>query len=157
MSLHTWYIPSWNGDIRLEVDPKNPDRTVLSIEKPTEDEKKLIEKIDAEAAKRGWAKAGAVSAPLARWRKKGKAILDAPVALVGSVVAEIARPGPAVLTALRLAGGKVVTVAGSDVGKLLLPEGGPYRDPPEALVKVTPAEPAVAATVRRPTPSCPAC
>ncbi len=156
-----WYIPSWNGDLRLESSDKKPDaETVLSIVAPTAAEKKILDAIQAEAVKQNWIPAS-VRAERGGflWRKK-KVVLAAPIAVVGPIVAKLMRPGNAVLTAIVFKDGKMITSSG-DVADLqqAVAGGGDAAPapPPEPKADAPTPVPEKAATVKRPTPSCPQC
>ncbi|MFH1609418.1 MAG: hypothetical protein ABID40_02155 [Candidatus Bipolaricaulota bacterium] len=72
-----WYIPSWNGDFRLEGKPGDPKTTLLTVTDPTAAETVALEAFGAVADERKWlpdgcdrkgllaAKDLALSAPLA--------------------------------------------------------------------------------------------
>ena len=53
--LKVHYIPSWNGDLRLEPDPADPEKaTTLAIVKPTASERQQLRTMLAAFSKRGW-------------------------------------------------------------------------------------------------------
>lgn len=143
-----WFIPSWNGDLRLVPDEGDKDKTVLIIEKPTPDEKRILKLMGEEFLKHklvdSWdtEKKGFFS-------RKKKLVINAPLERVGPVVAKIMKQGPAVLTAITFKDGQCVTCSGSVAELTAVAEEAAQR-PPEAA-------PEAAATVRRPTPSCPQC
>src|SRR5277367_6236071 len=175
--MQAWYIPAWNGDWRLEPDPKAPEeRTILTIAKPTADEKRLLVLLCDEFAKKaGWVdlKAKDEMRNPPRWME-GRATINASLSEIGPVVASLVQPGPNVLTAVRSKNGVIEVCETSASGaKLASKRGEPYRapsDPPKpasesddskpseeskALAKKKDAE--AAATVKRPTPCCPDC
>lgn len=159
-----WAIPSWNGDLRLE--PSGSKETLLSVVSPTEHEKKVLAAIVAEGVKRGWIE-GLPEIRRRWWSRTKKLVLRAPMDVVGPVAVSLMRPGPAVLTAIKFSDGKLLTTSGgpAELAAVL----APYRDPepPKAVetihegtvevVEKPTAVPEVAATVKRPTPSCPRC
>jgi len=171
--MSRWYFPSWNGDLRLEADGEDADKTRLYIEKPTLDEVRIVNLIGAECLKEKW---------LAEWeefkapekglfrRKSSSILIGAPLEKVGPVVTAIMRPGPAVLTAIKFSNGRVETTSGS-TAELQALAATAYRGGPEkealavseddkaalALAKKKDEKPTAAATVKRPTPSCPQC
>ncbi len=134
-----WFIPSWNGDIRVESQGDG-ESTVLKAFSPTPAELEVLEKFGAHCVKEGW-----VESWRKRWGKEVSITIDAPFATVGAVAAQYMRPGAAVLTGISLRDGRIET----------------YEGPPVVLeqkVAEAAAEGATAAvTVKRPTPCCPAC
>jgi len=40
-----WYIPSWNGDLRLIPDESDSTKTILTIEDPTADEEQILARL----------------------------------------------------------------------------------------------------------------
>ena len=107
--LTHWYIPSWNGDIRVEAaisDPRN--RSTIKIIKPTAGELHKLEMLSKAFREKGW-----VNHDL--WDPKGSieeqvvpieaSILDVAPYLVTSY-----KPGKATLTAIKYADGHVEAV-----------------------------------------------
>lgn len=149
-----WFIPSWNGDLRLVPREGDDQKTTLRIEDPTPDEERIVNLIGEAAAKNGWlewtpfsGKKGALS-----HRKAFGAVeftLNAPLETVGPVVSKIMKPGPAVLSAILFKDGRVVTSSGS-LAELQAISEAAAKEPPEK-------EATAAATVKRPTPCCPEC
>jgi hypothetical protein len=183
--IRAWYIPAWNGDWRLEPDPAAPEeRTILTIERPTADEKRLLRALEEEFKRKGWVGAEA-SQKMREPRSwlRGKATIRASLAEIGPIVASTCKPGPNVLTAVRFKDGRIevceTSASGVDVAKSLQPyrspagaeaalaapkKDEPKKDEPKkdepseeskALAKKKDAE--AAATVKRPTPCCPDC
>lgn len=141
-----WYVPSWNGDLRLEPDPKDPQCTILSIVKPTAAEIVTVNEIGKAFEALGWLE-GPWAVVEKKWFRKTTTIpVLAPLEKVGPIASAIMRPGKQVLTAVRFRDGQVETVSGQE---------------PEALAQLaakgTEKEAPAAATVKRPTPSCPSC
>jgi hypothetical protein len=146
-----WYIPSWNGDLRLFPLESNEKHTVLEIERPTPSERKIIEAMTPEFVKRGWIEEGKIEVP-AKHRLFSHAKqfeLTAPLEEVGPVVAKLMKPQDAVLSAIKFRDGRVETCSGS------LAELEAMSKEAAAAPLDKPAE--AAATVKRPTPSCPSC
>jgi hypothetical protein len=133
-----WFIPSWNGDLRLEPAPE--EKTKLTVIEPTAAERDMLVRMGDAFENEGW-----VEKWRKRWGKKTEVVLNAPLEKVGPLASTIMRPGDAVLTAVNFQGGQVVTTTGSqeELEKLAT----------EAKEKDAKA----AATVKRPTPCCPAC
>lgn len=169
-----WYIPSWNGDLRLV--PGDDNTTLLSIEDPTPDEERILENLGKILLEKEYVEEWTTRRPgfFAKLiGKKHEIKINAPIEKLGPLVVNTMRPGPAVLTAITFKGGKcLVTSEGNEELVRLteavvagttpfekLEEGTdkkPDSKKSKALVKEK-AEPTAAATVRRPTPSCPQC
>ena len=49
-----WFIPSFSGDFRLDPIDGQPDRSVLTILKPTLGEAEILQKFFAYARKKAW-------------------------------------------------------------------------------------------------------
>jgi len=110
-----WFIPSWNGDVRLVPHAESPKQTLMVVEKPTPEEQRLVNAVGAECAKNGWLKDWAIFDPKGGIlsAKRWEFVIDAPLVDVGPIVASILRPGPAVLTAIRFENGQCLTSSGS--------------------------------------------
>ena len=140
--MKRWFIPSWNGDVRLEPSKDDPKKTVLTVTDPTDEEKNAIAAIGGILVDRGWLKE-----PITTVAVEGEITIDVSIEEVGPVVVAALRPGPAVLTAVRLIGGRVEVCEHREPGKAT-----------EKELKELAQKPATAAaTVKRPTPSCPDC
>lgn len=162
-----WFIPSWNGDLRIEPHPSDPKKSELSIVKPTENEKKLLAAFTVAFNSRKWLDEETALLTLpALWKRK-KVVIGAPIEDVGPVVAAIMHPGPGTLTAIRFKDDHVETCEKHVAGET---PAEPYRDPAaktDELAKVEPSDESkelakkpdakAAVTVKRPTPSCPDC
>lgn len=176
--ISAWYIPAWNGDFRLEPDPNEPEtRTLLTIEKPTPEEKKLLKQLQQVFAEKfGLGYASDDSRKMREPSRffKTRVSIPAPITDIGPVVASLCKPGPNVLTAVKFKNGHIEVCETSESGaSSKRPQ--PYRspsDPPgsKALAKPADDKPSeeskalakkedatAAATVKRPTPCCPAC
>lgn len=145
-----WFIPSWNGDLRLEPDPKDPSVTLLSIASPTLSEVLIVNQLGKACEGMGWLEAPWEEFVKKRFMREKRFRVKAPLEKVGPLATSIMRPGNQVLTAVRFKDGVIETVSGSDAPAL------------EALAEKAAAAPeekpaTAAATVKRPTPSCPAC
>ena len=171
----TWYIPSWNGDLRLTPDPKDSGKSLLSIVRPTASEKQLLLQLQETFVERGWLSPGdknSLSQKRSFWNTAKVTIL-APVAEIGLLISSIAKPGENVLTAVRMNDGRIEVC---QTNKLTVPVAASNKpaaeDPPKTAA--TPPEPKsepsdqakeiaakpeakVAATVKRATPCCPDC
>ena len=174
--LRVHYIPSWNGDWRLEPDAKDPEkRTTLAVSRPTASERKQLAQMQQAFADRGWLDDADKEFPKSGslWTKR--ITIKAPLSEVGPVVIPIVKPGVNVLTAIRFKDGHVEVVEASEMRPEPTPESKPFRkaeppppepppNPPKAAeptekVKELAAKPdaEAAATVRRATPCCPDC
>lgn len=146
-----WYIPSWNGDVRLEPDPADTSQTLLWIEKPTDHELQVLGKLSELLLA-----AGHINEPIdtkrvrSRFAGKKSQTINAPITTIGPLVAKMFKPGDAVLTAVKLKDGQIITCTGT--GSDLVELVGDVAD----VKKPEPKAKAIA-TVRRPTPSCPQC
>lgn len=172
-----WYMPSWNGDLRLVPDGEHPDKTILSIESPTPAEEAALKSMGKLFLEHGFVDEWTTRKPGFFARVAGKkhaVLLNAPLEKVGALVVPILRPGPAVLTTIVFRDGQCMTAHGDAVAALVAsataekPPSSPYRAEPDApLEPATPPaetalakvekEPKAAATVKKPTPSCPQC
>jgi hypothetical protein len=144
-----WYIPSWNGDLRLAPDEQDPARTVLSIVKPTPDEIATVNQMGKAFEDKGWLPSWK-TVEKKRWQRTQTITINAPLEQVGPLATTIMRPGEQVLTAVRFAGGKVETVSGKKPEALRALADKAAAAPPDKPAKA-------AVTVKRPTPSCPSC
>jgi len=174
MLLKAWYFPSHNGDCRLAPHPDEPhEKCLMSIKRPTPDERRLLLLMEKEFLVRGWladADRKALAAPVSWWRT-GRVTIQAPIEKVGPVVASIAKGGKNVITVIRSRKGwiEVCETSASLLDMKLLESVAEEKKKAEATdaqadeAKTEESKPAdkpdeaVAATVRRPTPCCPDC
>jgi len=168
--LEAHYIPSWNGDWRLEPHAEDPERkTTLRIAKPTAGERRQLREMQKAFIDRGWLGDADKAFPEAKSIWTRRVTINAPLSDVGPVVIPIAKPGKNVLTAVRFRDGHVEVVEAAEMKAEPLPEKK-RASKSEATEK--PEEPSkpdkvaelaakpdakAAATVRRPTPCCPDC
>lgn len=143
------YLPSWNGDFRLETDGK--DGTWLIVHDPTPHEQKIIEAFLAQVEAKTW-----LSNP-DRLRALGsndaRVLIAAPLSKVSKVLIKLARPQKQTLTAVSFSDGKLSVIEGADAAAV-----EKISDEVEkAAATETPEKPAKAASVKRPTPCCPVC
>lgn len=148
----TWFIPTWNGDMRLAPSPADSSKTLMTVEKPTVDEQSVINAIASALFDKGWFDKDQIDFQHGLSLVKWDCEINAPLEKVSPVVASIMRPGPAVLSAILLADGKIVTCTGTEAE--LAKTVADVADQAKADPK---KEPKAAATVRRPTPCCPLC
>lgn len=140
-----WYVPSWNGDVRVEADPNDPTRSILQIVQPTELELQALELVGKTFSEKGWTKNAVLWSPDQPYRQGRHSVaLAAPLSEVAPLLVKALAPGEQVLSAVLLKDGRVETVSGADADVA-------------ALAKKTEEEGKAAASVKRPTPSCPSC
>ncbi len=142
-----FYLPSWNGDYRLEDDGKNGSRLV--VHDPTPHEQKIIEEFLRRAGAKGWAPA---SFPISA-QGKSEVAIAAPLSKAAKILLKLARPKKQTLTAISFSGGALSVIEGADEAA-----AEKVADAVEkAAATEDPKEPAKAASVKRPTPCCPVC
>lgn len=145
-----FYIPSWNGDFRLEDDGKGATRLV--VHDPTSHEQKILGEFLRASIAKGWVSEGDRDAQFGPGVRRDVA-LSAPLAKVSKILLRLARPKKQTLTAISFSDGKLSVVEGADE-----PAVEKIADAVEkAAATETPEQPAKAASVRRPTPCCPDC
>lgn len=144
-----WFIPTWNGDLRLEPYATDEDKTTLFIVSPTPHETQVLEALGKVLLEKGYVKEW--NAKLSRLRRSATVVIDAPLEKLGPIVAKLMRPGKAVLTAIRFEGGKVITSSGNETELAELAEEVKKEE------KAGGEKAEAAATVKRPTPCCPQC
>lgn len=137
-----WFFPSWNGDVRAEkTDDGN---TVITMVQPTLDEISLLETLQTVFRKKKWIKDAEVLWDAEKHKKRRTVLVNASIADVAPFLVAKLKPGKQTLTALRLKDGHVEVSESEavDVAK---------------LAKKAEKEGKAAASVKRPTPSCPQC
>jgi len=143
-----WFLPSHNGDIRVEG--KSRRRTLLTIHEPTPHELDLLNQFGRLFQERGWSKTTAL------WDPAGKAkqtvTLKGPVAEIGAALVQGFKAGEQTLTAVVFRNGEIETYTGA---KSALKAAEDIKDREEKGKDGDKAE--KAATVKRPTPCCPNC
>lgn len=165
-----WFTPTWNGDLRLEPDPKDDKKTILSIVKPTEHEKKTLAALAVAFGSRKWIDDETAMLELWKLWQRKTVVINASIEDVGPVIAAITRPGPGTLTAVKFKDGHIVTCEKHVAGEAQTPYREPAPAPLEPPAVPAPPEPSeelkalakapdavAAATVARPTPCCPDC
>ncbi len=142
-----FYIPSWNGDFRLESDGEGETRLV--VHDPTPHERKIIGAFLRRVEAKGWR-----SAPRRVGQESESTVkIFAPLSKVSSVLIELMRPKKQTLTAVSFSDGKLSVIEGADASSV--EEISEAVE--EAATTEDPEYPAKAASVRRPTPCCPDC
>lgn len=143
------YVPSWNGDFRLEDDGKGNTRLILH--RPTPLERKIVGKLLHEAGNKNWTE----KRPETSYEGKDDEVptLMAPLAKTSKLLIKLTRPKRQTLTAVSFSDGKLSVIEGADDKALTKIEEAVSL----AASTEEPAKPAKAASVRRPTPCCPQC
>lgn len=146
------YLPSWNGDMRLVDDP-DAGGARLTLVDPTPQELVVAGAFLRQAAAKGWWKGDAPKkGEPYRGKPKDLPVL-APIDKASRLLISVSRPKDRTLTAVKLAGGKIETVEGASSRSLEAAEKAIAR----AKASEKPGRDAAAASVKRPTPSCPDC
>lgn len=145
-----WYIPSWNGDIRLEAGKGDAKYTMLSVLQPTAAELQALDTLGQQFVQKNWTDKEKLWDPSdPSYRENAKTVqetlLAAPIEEVGPLLAAVLRPGAATMTAMTFKDGKVEVTSGSKADLEALAKAGAAAGAPTA------------ATVKRPTPCCPDC
>lgn len=143
------YIPSWNGDFRLEDDGKGGTR--LIVHKPTPNEQKILREFLRRAKAKGWA---FDRDPEARFSQdRSEVAISARLSKASKILIQLTRPKRQTLTAVSFSDGKLSVIEGADEEAI-----NKIADVvEEATASEDPKEPAKATSVRRPTPCCPVC
>lgn len=170
-----WYFPSWNGDVRIAVDPKDEKRTLLTIIEPTAAEIERIESANTTFLAEGWTEKERLWLPDGDPERQ-EVTIDAKLVEVGTVLVAKLKPGVATLTAVTKGDGKTSAMGISEPGYVdwILDALGAEADdsPTEVLFQDEAAakqrekrkkkeqkrkekEEKKAATVKRPTCCCP--
>ncbi len=148
------YLPSWNGDFRLEADGDNSTRLVL--EEPTDHERVIIGKFLVDAHKKKWCSDKDIPAPGAPYRGSAPTkILNVKVEDASKLLIRLSRPKDRTLTAVKFANGAVETITSTK--KEALDKIGKTVEEARKKEDKENGKEAKAASVKRPTPSCPNC
>lgn len=145
-----FYIPSWNGDFRLEDDGKGGTRLV--VHDPTPHEQKIIGEFLRQAGVEGWVRdrdRAARFGPGAR----SAVVIDAPLSRASEILIKLTRPKKQTLTAVSFSDGKLSVIEGADEAAIEKISDAVE----EAAATEDPQRPAKATSVRRATPCCPVC
>jgi len=148
------YLPSWNGDMRLVARPGVMFTSDLILTKPTPQELIVVGAFLGIAVKKRWwhGKAPEKGEPYSG--KSMELAIDAPLAEASKELIALARPKDRTLTAVKFSHGAMEVVEGASAEAL--------ADVEKAVDKAKKSEDpkkeeAKAASVKRPTPSCPQC
>lgn len=148
-----FFLPSWNGDFRLEENTSGD--SVLTMVDPTPQELVVVGAFLAEAKRKKWWDG---TPPGKGMPYAGPVVpipLTAPLAKTSKAMVKVARPVDRTLTAVKFASGKMEVIEGAGVASLTQVEGA-VADA-QAEEKATGGTGAAAASVKRPTPCCPQC
>jgi len=140
-----WFLPSWNGDFRVEQNPNNSKISVLTMHEPTLAEQGALKVLGERFVKRKWCESSVLWNP--EGKKEQHVDLGAPLSSVATEMAKQLKGGKQTLSAVRYSNGKVETVEGT--------EANLERFAQE--VESSPEDPKAGVTVKRPTPCCPQC
>lgn len=145
-----FYIPSWNGDFRLEDDGTGGTRLV--VHDPTPHEQKIIGEFLRQAGAEGWVRDHDYrAAPFGQGASEMG--LSAPLSRAAEILIKLTRPEKQTLTAVSFSNGKLSVIEGADEAAIEKISDAIE----EAAATEDPQRPAKAASVRRPTPCCPVC
>jgi hypothetical protein len=144
------YIPSWNGDFRLEDDGKGGTRLV--VHDPTPHEQKIIGEFLLTAGAKGWVSDRDRDAHFGQGARS-EVVISAPLSKASKILIKIARPTKQTLTAVSFSDGKLSVIEGADEAAVEKISDAVEK----AAATEDPQQPAKAASVRRPTPCCPDC
>ncbi len=185
--MTTWFFPSWNGDVRIETHPDNEKRTLITIIEPTNDELRVLKSMAILFGEKGWMNKRKTLWNPRGDRERQESTVHAPLLDIGLYMIGHLKPGVATLTAVKLKNGEVTAKASAEKGFMswvsalfgssdkIVGDVGALAEllesassPPEQadalphrreapLAKPEESKPEKAATVKRPTPSCPRC
>lgn len=148
------YLPSWNGDIRLTADHGAED-SLLILTEPTPNERIMVGTFLRFAQKKGWWEGDVPAEGKPYSGKELELKIRAPIAKTSGVLIQIGRPKDRTLTAIKFSSGKMETIEGSTLQAREAIEDALARAKKEEDEKKE--KEAKAASVKRPTPSCPQC
>lgn len=154
-----WYLPSWNGDHRLET-VKEGESCRLTVVNPTPDERLMLERFLKKLKRKKIIEATEVP--------ETELLIPAPIGKVAPLLVKEARPKRTTITAVRYEGGRLEIVEGTDRSVVELGEriDAAETKKEEAVTAVdvqqvdaqkVEEKPKVAASVKRPTMCCPQC
>lgn len=143
------YIPSWNGDFRLEDDGKGGSK--LIVHAPTPRELEILGEFMRKADAKGWVTDSDRDADLRG--DKSEVAIGAPLSKASKILIKLAQPVKQTLTAVSFSDGKLSVIEGADDAAT-----EKIADAVEAASATEdPKQPAKAASVKRHTPCCPDC
>jgi len=143
------YIPSWNGDFRLEDDGKGG--TKLVVHDPTPHEQTIIGEFLSKIVAKGWVRDRDRDARFGQGASE--VAISAPLWKTAKILIKLTRPEKQTLTAVSFSDGKLSVIEGVDEAAVEKISAAVEK----AAATEDPQQPAKAASVRRPTPCCPDC
>lgn len=133
-----WYIPTWSGDYRLTKHPERDDECLLTIEKPTENEKDILLRFFDSMRDRGW-----TTGTMPRLTKRTFVEME--------IGASLYEAGPLLLETVHHQKPELWTGVKSESGKISL-----LSEPPGLIRKAMGTAATALATVTAPSVGCPA-
>lgn len=149
------FLPSWNGDFRLEGNGEAA--SVLLMHEPTAQERVVVGTFLAAAKKSKWWKGDAPEKGQPYTGSEMVINIEAPLAKASKALIKVARPADRTLTAVKFASGKMEVVEGAGVAALEKVEKTVAAAAAEEKAGGAGGGTAAAASVKRPTPCCPQC
>jgi len=147
------YLPSWNGDMRLSASTSDDHESLLELTDPTPQERMIVGEFLRHAHGKDWWK----GTPPEKGKpyEGGDPLIKLEVALAKASKALItfSRPKDRTLTAVKFSSGKLEVIEGATATALAAIE----ETVSKAKAEETKEKEAKAASVKRPTPSCPQC
>jgi hypothetical protein len=145
------YLPSWNGDMRLEA--KDDHEALLTLTAPTPQERMIAGDFLRHAAKEKWWDGTPPKKGEPYTGDKLEIPIQASLAKASKALITFGRPKDRTLTAVKFGSGKIEIVEGATATALAAIE----KSVGKAKAEETKEKEAKAASVKRPTPSCPQC
>lgn len=106
--MQFWFFPIWSGDIRLE---KSGETCVMTVEDPTAADRKILTPLLATALEMKWIE----TLPKVADKGTTTVLIDAPMELVGPLVADSIHADATTWTAVRYTDGSVTVSDGAQV------------------------------------------
>lgn len=146
------FLPSWNGDFRLEQSGVG-EGSVLILHNPTPHELVVVGDFLRGAKKKGWWSGETIQKGNPYRGALTTIPIKAPIEKASRMLIRVARPQAQTLTAVKFSDGQMEVIEGATSEALTKAEVAIKK----AAETETSASTAVAASVKRPTPSCPDC
>jgi len=147
------YLPSWNGDMRLTAAPKDDHESLLVLTEPTAQERMIVGEFLRHAHKEEWWKGTPPSKGKPYTGDTLEIELKATLSKASKALITFSRPKDRTLTAVKFSSGKLEVIEGATATALAAIE----ETVSKAKTEETKEKEAKAASVKRPTPSCPQC
>lgn len=145
------YLPSWNGDMRLTA--KDDHEALLTLTDPTPQERMIAGDFLRHAAKERWWDGTPPPKGKPYAGKEAEIALQATLGKASKALITFSRPKDRTLTAVKFSSGKLEVIEGATATALAAVEDAVAK----AKAGETKEREAKAASVKRPTPSCPQC